>query len=79
MGEYGISIYPNPVKDVLNIRNTKGLELGILIFNAVGEKIKETHSAGMNTQVNMQDMPDGVYFIMVNNGKETFTGKIIKQ
>ncbi|MCX6244610.1 MAG: T9SS type A sorting domain-containing protein [Bacteroidetes bacterium] len=78
----GFSIYPNPAGDILNItfkKNEKS-SLEIRIFDPSGKKMKELETSGKITeQINISDLPDGVYFVSIYmNGKNTGTVKIVK-
>jgi photosystem II stability/assembly factor-like uncharacterized protein len=57
-------LYPNPASDIihLNFPNTGGLRF----YDGVGMLVKEV---GMNTstEINIADLPDGVYFIQSEN------------
>ncbi len=79
MAESGISVFPNPVKDVVNIRNSKNIDLKISLINTTGETIKVINSISDNIQINMSGLPAGIYFININNGEASFIQKIIKQ
>lgn len=65
-----VTIYPNPVTNVLNIG---GADNGdpVSIYNALGQKVLET----FDRSVNVASLSDGVYFVKVRN--EVF--KVIKQ
>lgn len=65
-----VTVYPNPVSDVLNIGGTDD-EVCVSIYNAVGQKVMEA----FNRSVNITSLSNGVYFVKVRN--EVF--KVIKQ
>ncbi len=67
-----LSLYPNPVADVLTI---EGLEDGISveIYGAAGSLIKKVQLSGGT--VNVADLAKGVYFVSANGA----TSKIIKK
>lgn len=65
-------LYPNPVKDILNIRLNKGLELKqITIYNILGQLV----TSSKNLKINTTNLKSGVYFIEV----ETNQGKSVKK
>jgi len=71
-----IDIYPNPVFDVLNITfysHFQGL-VSLSIFNAIGQNVYtqqiETLLNMNNYQVNVSDLPKGVYYISINSRNE---------
>lgn len=69
------SIYPNPVKDFVNIK-TKDQIKNVLIFDMVGRKVKEEKS----NSINISKLPKGNYQLVVDftNGK-TQTQQLIKE
>lgn len=66
-GEIFFSIAPNPVSDVLTITAEKKEEpCTILFYNTIGEKKKEVVLQG-EQKVDISDLPDGVYFLRIND------------
>jgi hypothetical protein len=51
------------------------------IFNILGEKIADI--AGFNsqasTEIDLSSVPDGIYFIRINDRKKVYTEELIKQ
>ncbi|GIV41367.1 MAG: hypothetical protein KatS3mg034_0677 [Vicingaceae bacterium] len=75
-----LSISPNPANDRFILFNAQAKNLEVLIYNTLGELIqaKTTISNAKNIQVNVNDLPDGIYFIKVNNqGKTLKTEKLV--
>jgi len=72
------SVYPNPVKDVLNISSNKSVSK-LTVYNAVGQ-IAKTSANLTDGKVNVSDLSAGVYFVnaVLENG-ETKSFKIIKK
>ena len=69
-----IAIYPNPVKDVLNlVSDHKNPE--VKIFSATGRLIKSAKVE--NKVINTTDLPKGVYFLKIQN--ESQGVKFIKE
>ena len=67
-----VSLYPNPVRDILHFRNVTGLHT-INIYAIDGQKIKSFQITG-NQSVDISDLPSGLY--LVNDSYNTF--KMIK-
>lgn len=81
----GISIYPNPVQDQLNIDIQPGLSAGgevtLRITDVMGREMKcSGFTAGTGTQVlSMNDLRDGIYLVRVFSGnKLMMTERIVK-
>ncbi|MBT3209384.1 MAG: PKD domain-containing protein [Bacteroidetes bacterium] len=71
-----INLYPNPVKDILNVTFTSNLQtdMQMNIFNAIGQSVysKQIYkkSKTENYQVDVSNWNDGVYFIRLSDEKE---------
>ena len=57
-----INIYPNPVKDILNIQSTSAVQK-IEIFDANGRKLQSISM--LNNQTDVSNLSSGVYFVKV--------------
>ena len=71
----GFSIYPNPVKNVLNIKTLKTIE-AVEVYNMLGRRVMTSNS----TKINVEQLSGGIYTVKVidNLGNKTVK-KIIKQ
>jgi len=75
-----ISLYPNPAKDILNIKlpENKNLKLiGCTISNMLGQVVLENY--GENYQINTADYSTGLYSIILRTDKGNWFGKFIKE
>ncbi|APD05972.1 neutral protease [Flavobacteriaceae bacterium UJ101] len=74
-----ISLYPNPVKNHLNIkletRHNAKSSFKILSFDGKVVKVGKIDSRG----INVGDLPRGIYIVEVNDGQKLITKKIVKQ
>ena len=71
------SVYPNPVKDVLNISNSMNAEINTVIVTDInGRTVKQFGSV---SQINVSDLNAGVYFVNINSNEGSTTKKIVKQ
>ncbi len=83
--ENDISIYPNPVNDVLNIEigvNYKDLAIISLIDinnRVIKNIIYDTLIEGNEFSINVSDVKDGLYFVNIIMGENSHTSKIIVQ
>lgn len=73
-----ISVYPNPVENVLHINATDKVD-SISIFNILGQQITDVIIADNNRQIDVSGLASGVYMVKVisNSSQETF--KIVKE
>ena len=76
-GNQGIGIYPNPAKDFIVLSSKNNLKGIAVIYDIDGKKIKQVQIKSINNEVkiNVGDLPDGSYYIVVNK----MIGKFIKQ
>jgi len=71
-------LYPNPVKgDVLNVKLLDDVQVSYRIVNMIGQTIRSGELT--DNQVDVQNIPSGVYFIEINDGEETMTKRFIRQ
>lgn len=77
--EQQFSVSPNPVHSVLNIQLLEGLNT-IRIMSLEGRLIKEFVDIDeKQANIQMSDLPNGVYLISIQNGQTIENKKIIKQ
>ncbi|MCX6232391.1 MAG: choice-of-anchor J domain-containing protein [Bacteroidetes bacterium] len=69
-----ISIYPNPVNDVLNITSNSKIKT-LKVINAIGQEIFNENINSKNFVVNTSLYIKGIYFVQI----ETLNGKITKK
>lgn len=69
-----ITIYPNPTKDILNIRTDK-LISNIKLFDNLGKEILNIDNP--TNQINLSDIPKGMYIIKIKIEENLFVKKII--
>lgn len=74
-----IEIFPNPASNYLNI--DLGIENQNLnkvsIYNSIGQIILTHNNALLN--INIEELKSGLYFVIVQDGKNKYTGKFIKE
>lgn len=71
-----LNIFPNPVKDIINVNSDK-LLASIHVYSLSGQlmKFKQMLSIQRNNFIDVSDLPPGLYIIAV----QTLDGKIFKQ
>ena len=75
-----INMYPNPVSDVCNIKlNKEYNEITVCIFNSFGSKIKELNYCNSKSfNINVVDLPKGIYIIRISFDGKKYITKITK-
>ena len=76
--DMGVSIYPNPVNNVLNITCNKENIKQITIVDVTGRILFEKSATEKTEQINLSNYNSGIYFVKLDNGKQVYTKKIIK-
>jgi hypothetical protein len=78
-----VSIFPNPVTDILNIRtnNTQVQSCSIEIYSIDGRLIhsETVELSSSNHAIQVSNFANGVYLCKINNGSKISTTKFIKQ
>jgi hypothetical protein len=75
-----ISIYPNPATDLINIQidNSKYKKLEYSIYNIVGKAIKSGRLMPDNSEIQINELRSGVYFLNLRDeGVDLLNEKII--
>ena len=73
--EAEFAIYPNPVNNTLFV-NSGNAEFTYEMYNGMGQKVAEGTATG-NTQINVNDMMKGVYFLRLTTGTQVRVEKVV--
>jgi Secretion system C-terminal sorting domain/Receptor L domain len=80
-----ISVSPNPANGVLNIvvETQNDNDLAINLLDIFGKTIKQqttTTQQGLNNKsLDLQDLPNGIYFLQLQQGTERIVRKVVKE
>ena len=74
--ENRISLYPNPVNDILNIQSTSEITQTI-VYNMIGQEV--INILGNKTQIDMSNLVSGIYMVKITYDKTNQVVKICKQ
>jgi bacillolysin len=70
-------VYPNPTKDILNVK-VFGIEsANFKIVNVLGQTVKSGRLT--NEKINVSSLQSGMYVIEVNDGEEVMTKRFVKE
>jgi len=73
-----LQLFPNPVKDLLHIKTTESIE-SIDVFSQIGQLvISRQFTNTFETNLDMQNLPNGIYTVRINAGNKLITRKIAK-
>jgi hypothetical protein len=71
-------LYPNPVKDILNISGKNQAEIkSVEIYNIIGQLVIVVPNAVQN--IDVSSLESGTYFVKVNSEKGSTTTKFVKE
>lgn len=73
--ENAVNVYPNPVKDVLNI-DAKG-EYNYQLISTDGKVVKDGNQS--DSAINVQNLPTGMYIMKITQDGKTSSHKVIKK
>jgi hypothetical protein len=73
----GLSLYPNPVTNVLNIKQGNQELLTIEVINVLGESLLSVN--GTNNQVDVSSLTAGVYFLKVTSKHGQHVEQFVKK
>jgi len=73
--ENDIFIYPNPVKEFINIENAKGWNLSII--NGSGNRALTANILNTHYSVNINHLEAGVYYLLFNKNEDWFVEKVV--
>ena len=72
--EVAFAIYPNPVNNTLFVEGDA--EYSYIMVNGMGQKVAEGTATG-NTQINVNSMAKGVYFLRLTSGTQIRVEKVV--
>jgi len=83
--ENTVSIYPNPTKNnsILNYFSAANDDVNITLLNIVGQKINTVYNGSISTgatqfDINMEELPKGIYIVKIENSTGVKSVKLIK-
>jgi len=73
----GFAAYPNPVKDVLNLRANENID-NVDVYNLLGQRVYSIQPNSISHQLDMSSFDNGAYFVKVVIGDSEGTTKVVK-
>ncbi|WP_299333982.1 T9SS type A sorting domain-containing protein [uncultured Psychroserpens sp.] len=76
-----ISVYPNPTKDILNIKlsNTSDLPDAYTVYNVLGQVItSKIIQQDDDLSIDAQNLSEGIYYVKISKGNNSSTVSFIK-
>lgn len=73
-----IEIYPNPTSEIINVKLNQQLVSKAMIYDLLGNKMIEKEIKA-ETQINISQLPSGIYFLEIDNASGRSIKKFIRQ
>jgi hypothetical protein len=73
------AVYPNPVKNVLNLSSTMADITNVAVFNLLGQQVIAKSVNAAQGQVDMSALPQGTYMVKITANNQVKTVKVIKE
>lgn len=71
-----VRIYPNPVSDMIHIDLNSAENVKISLYGLTGNVVKTAAESGTTATMNVTDVPEGMYILVVDNGKNKTVRKM---
>lgn len=75
--ENKFSVYPNPVKDMLNIKSTSSVD-NVTVYDILGKVVLQENPGKISPAINMSNLASGSYLVKVTIGNSSKTVKVLK-
>lgn len=72
------TFYPNPSKSFINLSAKENIDT-VDLYNSFGQKVKHQTINNLSSQLDISDLPKGIYFMRVNIGDTTGVVPVIKE
>ncbi|AFL79909.1 hypothetical protein Aeqsu_0396 [Aequorivita sublithincola DSM 14238] len=71
------SVYPNPVKDMLNIKSVSAID-NVTVYDILGKVVLQENPGKISPAINMSGLASGSYLVKVTIGNTSKTVKVLK-
>lgn len=77
---FQVDLFPNPANDkvVLSLKNTNNHPVSCTIYNAVGVAFSTQQFNNRTNEINVKNLPSGVYFCEIIVGKQRIVERLVK-
>ncbi|MBD0832757.1 LamG-like jellyroll fold domain-containing protein [Aestuariibaculum sediminum] len=71
-----LNVYPNPVQDFLNVESSVYDDFDAIVYDILGNVVKK---ASFDRQLDISELPTGLYVVKLNSGNKTGSYKVVKK
>jgi hypothetical protein len=82
LSDSSIQLYPNPVRNILTIKNVNNLELDNAQITDITGKVISTFDLkdmGLTKEISLENLSSGMYFVRINGLNNSITKRVVKQ
>jgi hypothetical protein len=79
MESMNLLIYPNPTNGIIQIRNELSSDANLIITDITGKLIIKSQLSKLNNQIDLSNIVNGLYLLIIQTENQTYTTKIIKE
>jgi hypothetical protein len=73
-----MELYPNPAKDVLNVKLTSASDFNVEVSDLLGKVVLRNQISGKrNAAIDVSALPEGLYMIRIETDNNTFLDRVI--
>jgi glycosidase len=72
-----LSVYPNPSSSRVFIQSSTDIK-NLQLFNLQGKLLKQSQPQKENVEIDISNLPAGIYLLQISNGKTTYQEKLIR-
>lgn len=73
-----VSLYPNPTNGILNMNYKDAIDV-VYVFNLMGQKVESIFPNRKNSQINMSNLPSGMYVVEIQSKEKKGSYRVIKR
>jgi hypothetical protein len=79
-GSQELSLYPNPATNAVSVNIADGSRIGSMleVYSQTGQRIMAVRISQSSMLLNVSSLPQGMYFISINDGKQHGMSKLVK-
>lgn len=77
VAEGGFAVWPNPTSDRVSVEWSGGRSARLELFSITGRQVGNWTAEGGRHELNVGDLPAGLYWLHFNDGRQTITEKLI--
>ncbi|MCW5519255.1 T9SS type A sorting domain-containing protein [Aureitalea sp. L0-47] len=75
--EAAVTVYPNPVKDILNISTTTVVD-SVVVYDVLGKVVLQAQPDAVSPSIDMSALSSGAYMVQVTTERGAKTVKVVK-